>query len=172
MEHFGFIHDKLDLKILILFILRRLPGPVDGETLSELAMGDEGVGYFDYSQCLSELMDTGHVELQEGGYRITEKGERNGAAIESSLSYTVRSRAERAIVPVAKAINRNAMIRTEHSLRPEGGCQVTLSMEDGLGELVSLRLLAADEEQALAMEKHFRADAEGFYHHLIECLSN
>lgn len=171
MERFGFIHDKLDLKILILFILRRLPGPVDGETLSELVMRDEGVGYFDYSQCLSELMDTGHVELQEAGYRITEKGERNGAAIEGSLPYTVRTRAERAIVPVAKTINRNAMIKTEHSLRPEGGCQVSLSMEDGMGEIISLRLLAADEEQAMAIEKHFRADAEGLYNHLIQRLS-
>ena len=33
MDNFGFIHDKLDIKILILFVLRRLPGAVDPETL-------------------------------------------------------------------------------------------------------------------------------------------
>ena len=36
MDRFGFIHEKLDIKILILFILRRLPGVVDRETLGEL----------------------------------------------------------------------------------------------------------------------------------------
>ena len=56
MERFGFIHEKLDIKILILFILRRLPGVVDPETLGELCQCAGGVGYFDYSDCLSELV--------------------------------------------------------------------------------------------------------------------
>ena len=49
MDRFGFIHEKLDIKILILFILRRLPGVVDRETLGELCQCDNGIGYFDYS---------------------------------------------------------------------------------------------------------------------------
>ena len=39
MDRFGFIHEKLDIKILILFILRRLPGVVDRETLGTLKIG-------------------------------------------------------------------------------------------------------------------------------------
>ena len=44
-----FLYEKLDIKILILYILRRLPGTVDPETLAELCQCDSGVGYFDYS---------------------------------------------------------------------------------------------------------------------------
>ena len=36
MDHHGFIHEKLDIKLLILFILSRLPAPVDRGTLDEL----------------------------------------------------------------------------------------------------------------------------------------
>ena len=36
MDNYGFIHDRLDIKILILFVLRRLPGTVDPETLLEI----------------------------------------------------------------------------------------------------------------------------------------
>ena len=32
-EHFGFIHNKLDLKLLILYVLRHLPAEIDGEKL-------------------------------------------------------------------------------------------------------------------------------------------
>ena len=38
------VQEKLDIKILILFILRRLPETVDSETLAELALSDGGVG--------------------------------------------------------------------------------------------------------------------------------
>ena len=50
MERFGFIHDKLDIKILILFVLRRLPDYVQGDTLAELVLCDDGISYFDYTE--------------------------------------------------------------------------------------------------------------------------
>ncbi len=36
MDHHGFIHEKLDIKLLILFILSRLPAPIDRGSLDEL----------------------------------------------------------------------------------------------------------------------------------------
>ena len=81
MDNFGFIHGELDTKLLILFILRRLPRPVDGDTLTELCFCDTGVSWFEYSQCLADLVDTGHIDkLENGRYMITEKGDRNCAA--------------------------------------------------------------------------------------------
>ena len=74
MDRLGFIHEKLDIKILILFILRRLPGTVERDMLSDFTQCDGGVGYFDFSDCLSELVDTGLVTESPEGYRITEKG--------------------------------------------------------------------------------------------------
>ena len=76
MEGFHPMQEKLDIKILILFILRRLPDAVEGETLANLALGDDAVGYFEYAECLAELEDSGHVERSGRMYRITEKGSR------------------------------------------------------------------------------------------------
>lgn len=170
MDRFGFIHEKLDIKILILFILRRLPGVVDPETLGELCQCDEGIGYFDYADCLSELIDTGHIVEREDGYEITEKGARNADAVESSLPYSVRAKASRLIVPVEERMRRAAMIKTFH-VNEEGACFTTLSMSDGVGEIINLRILCADEEQAKLMEKNFRRDAEGYYHKITALLS-
>ena len=44
-ERYGVLREKLDIKILLLFILRRLPGVCSAETLAELVMRDAGVGY-------------------------------------------------------------------------------------------------------------------------------
>ena len=169
MDNFGFIHEKLDIKILILFILRRLPGTVDPETLLELCQCDEGIGYFDYSDCLNDLVETGHITESEEGYAITEKGARNADAVESSLPYSVRSKALRLLAPVEERLRRAAMITARHTLS-EDGCTVELAMGDGKGELIHLRLLCADEEQAGTLEKHFRKNAEGYYQKIIGLL--
>lgn len=171
MDRLGFIHEKLDIKILILFVLRRLPDFVDGETLAELAICDDGISYFDYAECLAELVATEHVEQQDGRYRITEKGDRNGATIESSLPYSVRKKAEKAVSGAAAKMRRNAMIKTGHSLSDEGACLVELSLSDGLGEIISMRMLTSGEEQARQMEENFRGHAETIYNRIIELLS-
>ena len=170
MDNLGFIHEKLDIKILILFVLRRLPGEVDPETLLEICQCDDGIGYFDYSDCLNELVESGHITESEDGYTITEKGARNADAVESSLPYSVRSKALRLLAPVEEQMRRAAMLTARHTLS-ENGCTVELAMEDGKGEVMHLQLLCADENQARRIEKRFRKDAEGVYQRVMELLS-
>ena len=169
MDRLGFIHEKLDIKILILFILRRLPGVVDPETLLELCQCDGGIGYFDYSDCLSELVESGHIEHHEDGYSITEKGARNADAVESSLPYSVRNKALKLLAPVEERLRRAAMITARHN-NTDGGCMVELAMSDGVGEVVRLEFLCADEAQAKIIEKNFRKDAEGYYQKIVSLL--
>lgn len=168
-ERFGFIHEKLDIKILILFILRRLPGVVDREILADLVQCDGGIGYFDYSDCLYELIAAGQVVEEEDGYRITEKGAENGETVESSLPYSVRKKAEKLLAPEAERLRRLAMLTAEHKLK-DGLCTVTLAMDDGKGEILRVEMLCADEEQAVRMEKHFKRNAEAIYGDMINML--
>lgn len=170
-ERLGFIREKLDIKILILFILRRLPGAVEPDVLNELCQCDDGIDYFDYSDCLAELVDTKHISESEFGYTITEKGKRNAEAVETSLPYSVRRRALKLIAPVEEQMRRAAMITAKHSVS-EGGCMVTLAMSDGVGEIINLKLLCAGETQAVQMEKNFRRNAERYYHKIIELISD
>lgn len=170
MDQLGFIHEKLDIKILILYILRRLPGEVEAETLRGLVMCDDGIGYFDYSDCLSELVTGGNVEEKNGSYAITEKGARNADAVESSLPYSVRKKAERLLAPVQEKMRRDASIVARHELTGDG-CTVTLGMGDGKGELIRLSFVCAGEEQAKRIEQNFRRDAETYYQKIAELLS-
>ena len=171
MENLGFIRDKLDIKILILFILEKLPRPVEPVTLSDLALFDGGFTWFDYTDCLAELIQSGHVEEEKGKYVITDKGRRNVNTVSSSLPYTVRAKAERLAAPVAAAMRRASMIETAVEPGPKDGRVLSLRLSDGVGEIVSLRLAVPDEEQAHAMEGRFRADAEGIYNRIIGLLT-
>ena len=166
MEEHGFIREKLDIKILILFVLSRLPGRIDPETLADLCLFDPAVGYFDYIECLDELTGTGHVDKDIDGYVITDKGKKNAEAVSSSLPFSVRSRALKLIEPVDERLRREAMIRTSHSTE-NGVCSVSLSLADSQGEILSMKFICADEEQAVRFRKKFRREAEKIYGKII-----
>ena len=162
MEQFGFVREQLDIKILILYILARLPGPVDRESLADVVFCDGAVDYFSFSDCLSELIGTGHILKERGKYEITPKGREDGAMIESSLPISVRDKADLGMLPVADRISREAMIRTSHTTEALGTV-VHLKLSDGKGVILDLSALAGDEEQAKMIEKKFRLSAEEYY---------
>lgn len=170
-ERRGFIHDRLDIKLLILFVLRRLPSEIDGERLADLVLIDGGIGYFDYKDCLAELVETALIEEREDGYVITAKGSRNGEILESELPYSVRVKAEKSAAPVIEEMRRSAMILANHEVG-DNGVTVYLAMDDGMGKIFDLKLLAADEQQAKRMEKNFKKNAESYYQRFIEELSD
>lgn len=169
-ERHGFIHEKLDIKLLILFVLRRLPAEIDGERLAELVLIDGGIGYFDYKECLAELVTSAQVDEVEGGYRVTAKGSRNGEILENELPYSVRKKAERTAAPVIEEMRRSAMILANHEVI-EGGVMVYLAMSDSMGSVFDLKILAADEAQARHIEQNFKKSAEDYYQRFIAELS-
>lgn len=171
MENFGFIHDKLDIKILILYILEKLPQPAEPSLLSDLTLFDGGFTWFDYTDCLAELVKTGHVTDDEGKYQITEKGRRNVNTVASSLPYTVRAKADRLTTPVAASMRRAGMIETFSEPGAKGGLTVSLRLSDGVGEIISMRLAVPNEEQADKISARFRDQAENLYNRIILMLT-
>ena len=131
----GFIHSEMDLKVLILFILRRLPEPAAWEELTDMTLLSDGaIGYFDFSECLTDLVRTGHVEKVGDTYAVTDKGRVNGEAMESSLPYSVRVRAEKAAATLASLQRRRKMIEAGHEMRSRGASPSTSASPTGWGQ--------------------------------------
>ena len=170
MTRIGYIQSDLDLKLLILYIMDRAAAPITFNQLLELALCDAGVDYFSLTQAVSHLVETEHLTLEDEHYTITEKGIRNSDTVESSLPYSVRSKASKLVAPIEEKMRRAAMITAKHSVNDDG-CFVQLALSDGKGEIFNLRLLVADEAQANVIEKNFRDDAENYYLRIAELLS-
>ena len=164
LDNYGFIRQKIDIKVLILYILEKLPAPVSQNMLTELTLIDNATNYFDYIECLTELEQKDLIiTTEEDKYSITPKGIRTAAEMESSLPYTIRLKASSGAERAAKILAREAMIKASHKEKPEGGVTVSLSLSDGLGEVMHLDILAGNEQQAKEMEKRFRKNAESLY---------
>ena len=134
-------------------------------------MCDAGGDYFNCSECLADLVRTGHLAQDDQGlYAITKKGLRNSAATESSLPYTVRVQVEQNLVGCNEQLKRKALVGAQVEERKEGGYTVTLSMSDELDDLMQLRLLITRRDLALEVQKRFRANAEEIYSKILSIL--
>ncbi|MBR0161481.1 MAG: DUF4364 family protein [Oscillospiraceae bacterium] len=170
MDQTGFVLDALDLKLLILFILRRLPSEIETDRLFHLIQQDGVVNYFDFTVALDELCESGQVISEDGFCSITDRGRNNAETVESSLPFSVRQHASAAASAEADEMSRRGCIQAAHTVS-DGVCTVELSLSDGISELLSLRLLCADEKQAKSMEKTFRRHAEETYQKIVTILS-
>ena len=103
----GFIQDKLEIKFLILYIAARVVEPVPFDTMLDLTPCDDAIDYFDFSDCLADLVRTEHLTLSEDGlYAITEKGLKNSQICETSLPYSVRLRCDKNLAECNRKLRR------------------------------------------------------------------
>ena len=138
MSRTGFIHDKLDIKFLVLYLMARVASPVDFPTLADLTFCDDGVEYFDFAESVAELVDTEHLTLEDGKYSITDKGRRNGKICESSLAFSVRRKCDQNLARVNGVLRRDAQVRTELLPREDGGVTLRLILDDDKGNIMTL----------------------------------
>lgn len=165
----GFIHDKLDIKLLVLYITARTAAPIDFDTLTDLSMCDSGVDYFQFAEAVSELVDSGHLAQQGEHYSITDKGRQTGANGESSLSPVIRRRCDRHLAPLNQMLMRRDQVRAEVIPGPHGA-NVRLIMDDGGSPLFSMTLLAPDPEQAQCIADRFLRRPNQIFNGILDVL--
>lgn len=169
----GFIQDKLEIKFLILYIAARVIEPVPFDTMLDLTLCDDAVDYFDFSECLADLVKTGHLTLDQGTgfYAITEKGRRNSEICENSLPYSVRMHCDENLVKVNEALRREAQVQSKILENEDGTNTLHLQLNDVGSPLLVLDLLVPGPTQAIAMSQRFQADPAGLYHAIVALLS-
>ena len=166
----GFIRDKLEIKFLILYIVSRVSEPIPLAELQELTMCDDGIDYFDFAECLNDLVETEHLRLDKDCYAITPKGLRNSGICESSLPYSVRIRADRNIADYHKMILRRNQVQSRVVERENGSYTVMLYLRDDVDEIMELELVVATEEMACDLADRFKKNPEQVYSGILTAL--
>ena len=174
MQRLGFIHDMIDVKVLILYVAARANYPMTAQQVYELCYQDECLSYFDVCTALPQMVESGHICLvEEERYEITEKGRADGKLTEDSLAYTVRQKAENAVERFNRQLRRNSFVKTQIIPRESGELSVVLALDDEKGNLMTMELLAPNQRQAIRLNKLFGKKAELLYNLIMsELLDN
>ena len=164
MRRLGFIHDMLDVKVLILFVMARVSYPVTTQQIYELCYQDDCLSYFDVCTAIPEMIKSGHLkETENDGYIITEKGKADGSLTEDSIAFTVKQKAENAVSRFNRQIRRSSFVKTQIIPRESGDFSVIMALDDELGNLMTLELFAPDQRQAVRLGRLFEKKAEAVY---------
>lgn len=164
MQRLGFIHDMMDVKVLILFVTARVAYPVTVQEIYELCYQDECLSYFDVCTAVPEMVASGHLkEAEEGKFVITEKGRSDGALTEDSVVYSVKQRAQDAVARFNRQIRRSSFVKTQIMPRENGDFSVVMELRDDTGTLMTLELMAPDQRQAIRLGRLFEKKAENVY---------
>ena len=164
MQRLGFIHDMMDVKVLILYVAARSNYPMTVQEIYELCYQDECLSYFDVCTAVPEMVTSGHLkQLEEDKYEITEKGRQDGEITADSIAYTVKKRAENAVARFNRQVRRSSFVKTRIIPRDNAECSVIMSLDDEMGNLMTLELMAPDQRQAVRLSRLFEKKAELIY---------
>jgi hypothetical protein len=164
MQRLGFIHDMLDVKILILFVMARVSYPVTNGEIYELCYQDDCLSYFDVCTAIPEMVASGHLkQVDEERFEITEKGRKDGELTADSIAFTVKMRSENAVAKFNRQLRRSSFVKTQIIPREGGDFSVIMSLDDEAGNLMTLELMAPNQRQAVRLGKLFEKKAEAVY---------
>lgn len=164
MQRLGFIHDMLDVKVLILYVTSRASYPMSTQEIYEVCYVDDCLSYFDVCTAIPEMVKSGHLkEVEDEKYVITDKGREDGALTADSIAFTVKQKAENAINRFNRQLKRSSFVKTQVIPRDSGDCSVIMSLDDEMGNLMTLELVAPDQRQAVRLSRMFEKKAEALY---------
>ena len=164
MQRLGFIHDMLDVKVLILFVTARANYPMSVQEIYETCYVDDCLSYFDVCTAIPEMVTSGHLrESEEGKFVITAKGREDGETTADSIAFTVRQKAENLINRFNRQIKRSSYVKTQIIPREGGEYSVIMTLDDEVSILMTLELVAPDQRQAVRLARLFEKKAENVY---------
>ena len=164
MQRLGFIHDMMDVKVLILFVMARVNYPVNIQQIYELCYQDDCLSYFDVCTAVPEMVESGHLaQTEDEKYEITEKGRDACSLTEDSIAFTVKQRAENAVARFNRQIRRSSFVKTQTVAREGGDYSVIMSLNDEIGNLMTMELVAPDQRQAVRLSRLLEQKAENVY---------
>ena len=167
----GFIQDMLDVKLLVLYIMARVMYPVDLQKIYELSFQDDRLSYIDLAQAVPQMVETGPLEVVEGGrFVITQKGKDACAVTEDAIAYPMMQRAQAAIDNFNRNVRRSGFVKTSLERRESGDYCVHLSLNDDVSDLLKMELMAPSQKHAVRLANAFTENAETVYRMIMDQL--
>lgn len=168
----GMLTNITDVKIIICYLLKTIGEPMDKEKIIEMVFANDIATYFDVRSAVIELIESGNItEDKEGYLSVTQTGINTADELESALPLTTRSKIIREGVKINNLAKRAKGNRANVEVTPEG-IFVKCELLDGENDVMTFKMLVADEMQAQLIKEQFMENPAAVYQKFINSLLN
>ncbi len=170
----GGLRTTYEINILVCYVLKTVDAQFTKAQLTEVLQRDGLVNYFELANSLNELVRLGQVtvsknEAGEDCYCVTELGAQACAAIERTVSVSVRDKAVKAALRLMKKIERERKNKVE-IIKADDGYIVSMRILDYGSDLMELKLFLPDANQASLVKRQFLNDPQLLYKGVLSLL--
>ncbi len=159
--------DRNDIKIFVLYLLDNIHYPLDFDTINDIVVQDEFVGYFDFAECFAELLDAGHIreEVTNGValYRITETGSEVAVQLQSSLLAPIREKSLKSALRILSFQKSKAEVKCNVEKREDGRYDFSCSITQNKVPTMQLSMVIDSHDRAQKMKSNFLDRPEVVY---------
>ncbi len=169
----GGLHNILEIKILICYILNSVKIPMTRNQICDSLQKTGLVNYFDANSAIDELLETGSIRKQEyvgeTHLVVSAKGSNSVVELQNTLLPGVRDRAVKAAIGIVSRARSERENKVEIE-KLDCSCNVTFKIESAGDTLLSLTLNVADVLQAEQLKEGFLDDPGALYSDIISRL--
>lgn len=169
------LRNKSDIKLLMLYLLKKIGYPLDYVTYNDICTVDGLIGSFDFTECFAELIDAGNIREFDGAgedlFTLSEQGHRVIDGLESSLMKSLRDQAYKSALSLIDF--RKSGRRMEYSTGKSGDGKpvFTCSVTDNRGVLLSISASLETEDQLDRVVYNWGKRPESIYRAILGVLN-
>ncbi len=167
--------DKNDIKIFILYLLYNVHYPLDFDTINDIVVQDEFVGYFDFAECFAELLDAGHIREESTNgvdmYAITDTGIQVAVQLQSSLMSPIREKSLKSALRILSFQKSKAELKCSVDKTDDGKYSFRCSIKENGAPSMEVHFVVDSLERAQKMKANFNERPEAIYKGILAMLA-
>lgn len=170
----GGLINRTEIRLLVCYILKSIRQPISGQLIQELFHYEGLANYFEVGQAIQDLTELGNIRPVDGepdAYEITDAGCAIVETLQRDLPVTVREKAVKSAIKLLTRLRRERENKVEITKAERGYC-ISCSVMDRGAELMTIRLMVADEMQAQTVKNIFLDDPSAIYTGVVELMTH
>lgn len=168
--------DLAENKVLILYLLNKLPDGIKSDNLFKIVSSANGINYFYFQELLTDLIDTnlvGSFTRDEDIFiKITSEGENALSLTKSLLPGILKLKADNVFKDEISEIVEESSIITEYIPKDENNYTVKCKIVEKNETLFEVSAFAGSRERAKQISDNWKNNANDLYPKIIDLLLN
>ena len=168
--------DLAENKVLILYLLNKLPDGIKSDNLFKIVSSANGINYFYFQELLTDLIDTnlvGSFTRDEDIFiKITSEGQNALSLTKSLLPGILKLKADNVFKDEISEIVEESSIITEYIPKDENNYTVKCKIVEKNEILFEISAFAGSRERAKQISDNWKNNANNLYPKIIDLLLN